>query len=96
MWFINCNQNEDTTMLEMWFLHKRGQEEMTDKQEDQLSDERFELEMEIFHQLDLLIEVSWDSDTVKAKIESAVKSRDEIMEELFKIWDKKDKDKHHD
>ena len=60
-----------------------------DKQEDQLCGESTDIDYEIFDEIKKLIEVGWDSENTKLKIESLMKSRDIIEEALHKIWDKK-------
>ena len=60
---------------------------MTDnkKQENNLLDEKFEIEDKILDDLRTLIAASWDSNTVKFKLENSVKELDKIHEELFKL-----------
>jgi len=60
---------------------------MTDneKQENNLLDEKFEIEYKILDDLRTLIDASWDSNTVKLRLESSVKELDKIYEELSKL-----------
>ena len=63
---------------------------MTDKrkQEDNLLNEKFEIEEKVLEDLRTLIDANWDSDTVKLRLEGLLKERDKIYDELFKLDEK--------
>ena len=61
-----------------------------DKREDNLIDEANSMVWDILRKLDYLIEVDFDSDTLKTKIVSLVKSHDKIRDELWKVRDQMD------
>ena len=63
---------------------------MTDKrkQMDNLFNEKFEIEEKILDNLRTLIDASWDSDSVKLRLEGLVKERETIYDELFKLDEK--------
>ena len=61
-----------------------------DKREDNLIDEANSVVWDILRKLDYLIEVDFDSDTLKTKIVSLVKSHDKIRDELWKVRDQMD------
>ena len=61
-----------------------------DKREDNLLDEGNSMIWDILRKLDYLIEVDFDSDTLKTKIVSLVKSHDKIRDELWKVRDQMD------
>jgi len=65
--------------------------QITDKRKkvDNLLDEQFEIEHKILDDLKTLINASWDSNTVKLRLESLMKEQDQIYEELTK-FDEKD------
>lgn len=50
--------------------------------EDALYDELFTIERELMHQMKILIEAQWDSNTVKTKIEKLMKSFEKVDEEI--------------
>jgi len=64
--------------------------QITDKRKkmDNLLDEQFEIEHKILDDLKTLIDASWDSNTVKLKLESLMKEQDKIYEELIKLDEK--------
>ena len=61
-----------------------------DKREDNLIDEANSMVWDILRKLDYLIEVDFDSDTLKTKIINLVKSHDKIRDELYKVRDQMD------
>jgi|TARA_R100000963_G_C4550816_1_gene43838 hypothetical protein len=61
-----------------------------DKREDNLIDEGNSMIWDILRKLDYLIEVDFDSDTLKTKIINLVKSHDKIRDELYKVRDQMD------
>ena len=61
-----------------------------DKREDNLIDEGNSMIWDILRKLDYLIEVDFDSDTLKTKIINLVKSHDKIRDELWKVRDQMD------
>jgi len=56
-----------------------------DKREDVLFDESLDVEHELFTLIEYLINAEWDSDTLKGKIESLMKQKDVIDQELYKL-----------
>jgi len=55
------------------------------KQEDQLMDERFAIELDILYDLKTLVDIKWDSDTLKQKIENNIEHWERLGKELDKI-----------
>lgn len=53
------------------------------KREDALHGEMIDIEMEMIHKIEVLIEASWDSNRLKVQIESLQKARDRLMDELY-------------
>ena len=64
--------------------------QITDKRKkvDNLLEENFEIEHKILDDLKSLIDASWDSNTVKLRLEGLIKERDKIYEELTKLDEK--------
>ena len=64
--------------------------QITDKRKkvDNLLDEKFEIEYKILDDLKTLIDASWDSNTVKLRLEGLMKEQDKIYEELTKLDEK--------
>jgi len=64
--------------------------QITDKRKkvDNLLEENFEIEHKILDDLKTLIDASWDSNTVKLRLEDLIKERDKIYEELTKLDEK--------
>lgn len=64
--------------------------QITDKRKkvDNLLEENFEIEHKILDDLKTLIDASWDSNTVKLRLEGLIKERDKIYEELTKLDEK--------
>ena len=64
--------------------------QITDKRKkvDNLLDEQFEIEHKILDDLKTLINASWDSNTVKLRLEGLMKEQDQIYEELTKFNEK--------
>lgn len=58
------------------------------KKVDNLLDEKFEIEYKILDDLKTLIDASWDSNTVKLRLEGLMKEQDKIYEELTKLDEK--------
>tara|TARA_Y100000034_G_scaffold116937_1_gene155888 strand:- start:24 stop:281 length:258 start_codon:yes stop_codon:yes gene_type:complete len=61
-----------------------------DKREDNLIHEGNSMIWDILRKLDYLIEVDFDSDTLKTKIINLVKSHDKIRDELYTVRDQMD------
>ena len=61
-----------------------------DKHETDLIDEDIEMKYEIMEKLDYLIEVDFDSDTLKTKIINLMKSHDKICSEIHKVREQMD------
>ncbi len=61
-----------------------------DKHETDLIDEDIEMKYEIMEKLDYLIEVDFDSDTLKTKIINLMKSHDKISSEIYKVREQLD------
>ena len=60
------------------------------KHEEEIFDDLMDSQDEILEAVDVLIEASWDSDTVKLKIESLMKERAILQKELYETdWDSK-------
>ena len=70
-------------------MNKKKYDEL-DKRHDELIGEFTDLEWDIIWNLSSLIEINFDSDTLKAKIVSEMKSFDELNKEIGKIFDEKD------
>ena len=70
-------------------MNKKKYDEL-DKRHNELIDEFTDLEWGIMWDLSSLIEINFDSDTLKAKIVSEMKSFDELNKEIGKIFDEKD------
>ncbi len=60
---------------------------MTDKRENMLYDEKFDVEFDLFTLIEKLINAEWDSDTLKRKIESLMKQKNTLDIELFELDD---------
>ena len=64
---------------------------MTDERtEDQLFNEKFDVEWELWGKLHTLIDASWDSNTLKRQIEELLKQYDKLEEELHAFHDGSD------
>ncbi len=60
------------------------------KHEEEIFDELMDSEQKIFEAVNILIDASWDSNTLKLKIESLMKERVTLEEELYGTdWDSK-------
>ena len=70
-------------------MNKKKYDEL-DKRHDELIGELTDLEWDIMMNLSSLIEINFDSDTLKAKIVSEMKSFDELNKEISKISEEKD------
>ena len=70
-------------------MNKKKYDELN-KRHDELIGELTDLEWDIMINLSSLIEINFDSDTLKAKIVSEMKSFDELNKEIGKIFDEKD------
>jgi len=70
-------------------MNKKKYDEL-DKRHDELIGEFTDLEWDIMWNLSSLIEINFDSDTLKAKIVSEMKSFHELNKEIGKIFDEKD------
>jgi len=55
---------------------------------DNLMKESIDVQWEIMYKLKTLIEASWDSDTLKIKLESLLKDFDKLNEELNEVESK--------
>lgn len=55
------------------------------KKEDQLFNEKFDVEWEIINKIETLIDASWDSNTLKQQIETLVKQLDNLWGEIHKL-----------
>ena len=62
----------------------------TEQKHDQLMDENYEMEVEIFDKLETLIDAKWDANTLKLEIEKLVRQRNKVWEEIFELDDKQD------
>lgn len=60
-----------------------------DPKEKALVFEKFDLQHEIITKLFVLVDASWDSNTVKSQIEKLLKDYDKIAHELFLYQEKK-------
>ena len=67
-------------------------EELTrlDKKQSDLIDEEVQLQYSTLDQVETLIEADFDSDTIKTKIISSMKSLNQIQSEIWKIRDRID------
>ena len=70
-------------------MNKKKYDEL-DKRHDELIGEFTDLEWDIMWNLSSLIEINFDSDTLKAKIVSEMKSFHELNKEIGKIQEEKD------
>ena len=70
-------------------MNKKKYDEL-DKRHYELIGEIADLEWDIIWNLSSLIEINFDSDTLKAKIVSEIKSFHELNKEIGKINDEKD------
>jgi len=70
-------------------MNKKKYNEL-DKRHNELIGEIVELERDIIWNLSSLIEINFDSDTLKTKIVSEMKSFHELNKEISKIQDDKD------
>ncbi len=60
------------------------------KHEEEVFDELRDCEQKIYEAVNILIEASWDSNTLKLKIESLMKEHLTLQKELFETdWDSK-------
>ena len=60
------------------------------KHEEEIFDDLMDCEQKIFEAVGFLIEASWDSNTLKLKIESLMKERTTLQKELYETdWDSK-------
>ena len=60
------------------------------KHEEEIFDDLMDSQEKILETVGVLIEASWDSDTVKLKIESLMKERAILQKELYETdWDSK-------
>ena len=64
---------------------------ISSQQEDTLMRELFEVERELIESFDHLIDVQWDSTTMKLKIEKSMREYDILNKELFDCRSKSDK-----
>ena len=62
----------------------------TERSKDQLYDEQFDIEWELYQKLGVLIEAEWDSNTLKQKVESLYKQYYNVRHEIFLIEEKED------
>ena len=60
----------------------------TEQKHDQLMDENYEMEVEIFDKLETLIDAKWDANTLKLEIEKLVRQRNKVWGEIFELDDK--------
>ena len=67
-------------------------EELTrlDKKQSDLIDEEVQLQYSTLDQVETLIEADFDSDTIKTKIISSMKSLNQVQSEIWKIRDRID------
>ena len=64
---------------------------ISSKQEDTLMSELFDVEHELIESFDHLIDVQWDSTTMKLKIEKLMREYDTLNKELYDCRSKSDK-----
>ena len=64
---------------------------ISSQQEDTLMRELFEVERELIESIHYLIDVQWDSTTMKLKIEKSMREYDILNKELFDCRSKSDK-----
>ena len=63
--------------------------QITDKEKkgNQIMDEKFDIEYDIFERLNALIMAKWDSNTLKLEIEKLNKQRQDMWNEMDKLED---------
>ena len=61
-----------------------------DKKETELFDEQVEIQFSVFEQIENLVQANFDSDTLKTKLISSMKSLSHIQGEVGKIRDQID------
>ena len=61
-----------------------------DKKQSDLIDEEVQLQYSTLDQVETLIEADFDSDTLKTKIISSMKSLNQVQSEIWKIIEQKD------
>jgi len=64
---------------------------MSDKRKDSLIDEELDLAHKIVDDLQTLVDADWDSDKVKLSIQSLLKERNKIINEVMDLDEKEEK-----
>ena len=64
------------------------------EREDQLYDEKFDIEYELFFKLRTLINASWDSNTLKIKIKELLEQWEKVEDELIELHETLHPDHH--